>query len=267
MKSKFILLLVAISTLFATSCGDKTETITPNLIAGEWFLHAPEQVEVDPDAPQPTPDVPVKDLFTYAPLTLDWKTDKTFAAMGDENTQWSGFEASVLATTIAGPMIMEEFTAVQFKDNGAITATVIGVDGLPSVVEQNYATYKIESESKLLVFVNLDAILTRVGMHDIMPLITILTPYLENGFPINYKIVNGVVTFSVNKEFILPIVKTIVPIVASLEVPALKPDYSNMMEVMMIQTVKAALAEEVVNSTTMFDVLMSLKNTAPAIEK
>ena len=270
MKKKISLLLMVVTAFFTVSCGDKnddqTPVLIPNLIAGEWFLDAPKLISEDAEV---KPGTPVKDLYTYAPFLLDWMTTETFAAMGDEGTQWSGTEISVLASTIAGPMIMEEFTAAQFKADGSISATVVSKDETgkitTSIVEQDYVTYKVISASELRILLNFDAILTKASIGDLARVLASIHPYFKTGFPVNYKITNDIITFSVNKDFILPIVKTIVPIVAEMEVPTILPDYSNMMEVMMIQTVKSALSERVVNSTTMFDVMMSFKNTEPVI--
>ena len=262
MKTPFFMLSVVLLAL--TGCDDKEDDIDKpinNPLAREWYVHPEEKTEAANDPYfELGPDDDLKSCFIYAPIVIDWKTTETYPAMGDPNTQWSGREIAAFTTEGLKSAIFNNLQTVKFNSDGTVFATTMV--GEESVV-QECATYKVISDSVLFIAFN-EEFLSNIGEGDssiINLLLPLLSPYLSVGLLVDYGIYDEVIEFSVDEKLMVPALKAAIPLVATIEVPEIKEDFSNYIDVLIIQMVKEeVMTDRVIDSTTDFDVVISLKS-------
>lgn len=234
---------------------NSTDTYNNNTFVGEWFVYPIEKTEyADSDDFFADESMDLADLYVYTPFMIDWKTSEKFSIFEDSEEEIGGVQISVLVNDYITPLVVEGLSSLEFKDDGAILVS-LSENG---VMEQDYATYSLVSDSTILVKLNYN-FLTETDFDISSTLISALSYLIDDELLVDYAIDGDKITFSIDETTILPIMKTLVFISTFIDVPELESDYSNAVEVMALTLFKNVLSDDVINSTTSLDILFSLK--------
>lgn len=226
------------------------------------------------------------------PLRLVWETEKNF-----QMELFPGYSMDMPIATIIGiaaqmplvpvsatetlgvqealPMLLQQVT---FEADGNIRAKYVDIaNGATAPVESpvNLAQYVVKDNNTILVFLNIQNMIyvteqnaraagdTSIDMSAIMQLLSAYLPYLQNGIPLEYSMLNSeTMSVYLNTQFLKPIVLAGASLLSSPEIQEMiknaienseeMADYAGMLSMLLPQ------APEVLGSTKTIEIGINL---------